>query len=217
MKRDINAILEVYYIAGSQDCGTRSLTEVLEEALKAGITCFQFREKGPGSLEEDSVAALALAQECQVLCRQYGVPFIVNDNVEMADVLNADGVHIGQGDDPVQSVIDRLGTNPIIGLSTNNVTQFKQAATIEGVDYAGIGPAFKPRSKSDHEEIIGLDGITEAMTVMNRLPAVAIGGIDETNAGKVWRTGVEGVAVVSAISRSEQISQTVSQLKKPKS
>lgn len=214
MNTDINRMLEVYFIAGSQDCREKSLLEVLEEALQSGITCFQFREKGAFSLEKDPIALLELAQKCQLLCRQYGVPFIINDNLVLAQQLNADGVHVGQEDTPIQSVIDKLGKEYIIGLSTNNLSQFLEAEKIEGIDYAGIGPAFTPKSKADHEVVIGLDGIKEAMEKRLQLPAVAIGGINETNASDVWKTGIDGVAVVSAITQSPRISDTVNKLKK---
>lgn len=215
MTRDIKAVIEVYFIAGSQDCQDKSLIQVLEEALQAGITCFQFREKGTGSLEHDPPSLIELAQSCQLLCRQYGVPFIVNDNVAVAKQLKADGIHVGQSDTPIESVIEELGDDYIIGLSTNNLAQFSEAEKVPGIDYVGIGPVYKPRSKSDYEAVIGLEGITKAMANRHHMPAVAIGGITEANVGKVWETGVDGVAVVSSITQSEAISLTVSKLKKP--
>lgn len=215
MKKDIKGILEVYFIAGSQDCQDKALTDILEEALQSGITCFQFREKGMGSLEKDPVGLLELAQECQMLCRQYGVPFIINDNIALAEQLKADGVHVGQGDEPIRSVIDRLGDEYIIGLSTNNLSEFIEAENTAGIDYVGIGPAFTPKSKADHEAVIGLDGISEAMRKRHHLPAVAIGGINESNASDAWKTGVDGVAVVSAITQSPAIRITVNKLRKP--
>ncbi|MCC5894426.1 MAG: thiamine phosphate synthase [Alkalibacterium sp.] len=212
--RDMKHILEIYFIAGSQDCHDKPLLEVLKEALQAGITCYQFREKGNNSLEKDPAALLELAQACQLLCRQYGVPFIINDNLLLAEHLQADGVHVGQGDTPIQTVIEELGEDYIIGLSTNNLTQFREAENIKGLDYAGIGPAFTPMSKSDHEAVIGLEGLSEAMMDRDHLAAVAIGGINEANASEVWETGVDGIAIVSAVTQSPSIVDTVKKLKK---
>lgn len=214
MTRDIKAMLEIYFIAGTQDCRDKSLVHILEEALQAGITCFQFREKGRDSLENDPAARIKMAQVCQLLCRQYDVPFIVNDDVELAVQLDADGIHVGQGDYPIQELISKWGDRFIIGLSTNNVSQFNEAETISGLDYAGIGPVFTPLSKQDHEGVIGLKGIQEAMTGRNHLPAVAIGGINPSNVKDVWATGVDGVAVVSSITRAVSVIEAVQQLKK---
>lgn len=212
MKSSIKEMLEVYYIAGTQD--TADLQVVLEQALKAGVTCFQFREKGKGSLEGQPLKAEEMAMRCQALCRRFAVPFIVNDNVDLALKLQADGVHVGQSDTPIEEVRHKVGPNMLIGLSTNTLDQYEKALQTDGVDYVGIGPAFQPRSKKDHEEIMGLEKIKEAMTKSKKLPAVAIGGINEDNAASVWETGVDGLAVVSTLSQSENIKETVKRLKK---
>lgn len=212
MKKDIKAVLSLYFIAGTQDCHNRSLEEVLTEALQAGISCFQFREKGRGSLVHQPKEYRLLAQRCQLLCRQYGVPFIVNDDIKLASELKADGIHVGQDDTPVEEVIRLHGEEFIIGLSTNSVEQYRAAEKISGLDYAGIGPAFTPRSKADHDEVIGMEGIKTAM-LNHTLPAVAIGGIDTTNAAEVRKTGVDGIAVVSAIASAPSIIRAVELLK----
>lgn len=212
MKKDITAVLSLYFIAGTQDCHNRSLEEVLIEALQAGISCFQFREKGRGSLEHQPKENRLLAQRCQLLCRQYGVPFIVNDDIKLARELKADGIHVGQDDTPEEEVIRLHGEDFIIGLSTNSVEQYRAAEKISGLDYAGIGPAFTPRSKADHDDVIGLEGIKTAM-LNHTLPAVAIGGIDTTNASEVRKTGVDGIAIVSAIASAPSIIRAVELLK----
>lgn len=212
MKNDIKEMLSLYFIAGTQDCHDKTLEEVLTEALQAGISCFQFREKGRGSLEYQPKEYRLMAQKCQLLCRQYGVPFIVNDDVKLARELRADGIHIGQDDTPVEEVIQLCKDDYIIGLSTNSLDQYRAAEKITGLDYAGIGPAFKPRSKADHDDVIGLDGIEKAMK-NHTLPAVAIGGIDTTNVTDVRKAGVDGVAVVSAIASAPSIVLAVEQLK----
>lgn len=212
MKDTIKEKLSLYFIAGTQDCPNSPLDEFLEQALQAGITCFQFREKGLGSLENQPKEYRLMAQRCQLLCRQYGVPFIVNDDVKLAQELKADGIHVGQGDTPVEEVIRECGEDYIIGLSTNSVDEYWAAEKVSGLDYAGIGPAFTPRSKADHEDVIGLEGIKKAMQ-SHTLPAVAIGGIDTTNASEVRKTGVDGIAVVSAIASAPSIISAVELLK----
>lgn len=212
MKDTIKEKLSLYFIAGTQDCERRTLQTVLEEALQTGITCFQFREKGIGSLENQPKEYRVMAQTCQLLCRQYGVPFIVNDDVKLAQELKADGIHVGQGDTPVEEVIRECGEDYIIGLSTNSVDEYRAAEKVSGLDYAGIGPAFTPRSKADHEDVIGLEGIKKVMQ-SHTLPAVAIGGIDLSNAAEVRQTGVDGIAVVSAIASAPSVREAVERLK----
>lgn len=213
MTEPIKEMLNVYFIAGTQDCKDRTLKEILEEALKAGISCYQFREKGADSLEKNPEALLKMAWDCRRLCRDYGVTFIVNDDLDLAEKVEADGIHVGQGDQPIEEVVKRMGDQFIIGLSTNNLEQFLKAEKTAGIDYVGIGPAFTPRSKQDHESVIGLRGIQEAMQKRTRLPAVAIGGISESNAEEVRQSGVDGVAVVSAITQSEDLTTTVQKLR----
>ncbi|EXJ24064.1 Thiamin-phosphate pyrophosphorylase [Alkalibacterium sp. AK22] len=213
MTETIKTMLNVYFIAGTQDCQNRSLQEVLQAALEAGISCYQFREKGPGSLEKEPEALLKTAVACRELCRAYEVPFIVNDDLQLAERVKADGIHVGQGDLPIAEVVRRMGDQFMIGLSTNNLKQFLEAEKTTGIDYVGIGPAYTPKSKQDHEAVMGLNGIREAMQKRTRLPAVAIGGISEDNVQEVRQTGVDGVAIVSAITQSRDIRATLKKLK----
>lgn len=212
MKRDIKDRLEVYFIAGTQD--TDDLPIILEQAIEAGITCFQYREKGPGSLEKDPLKMEEMAIRCQSICKKHAIPFIINDNLALAGKVQADGVHVGQGDQSIETVREQLGEEAIVGLSTNTLEQYKEALTKTGIDYVGIGPAFLPQSKADHEQVMGLDKMKEAMAFSKALPAVAIGGITENNAQAVWQTGVDGLAVISTITRSKDVFTTVAALKK---
>lgn len=217
MSVSVKSMLEVYFICGTQNIPEeKDLPTVLEEALQAGITCFQFREKGEGSLAYNPKALKEMALICQKLCQQYDVLFIINDYVDLALEINADGIHVGQKDEPIEKLIEQVNKELIVGYSTNNLEQFLKAETIQGIDYVGIGPAYPPASKEDHEPVIGIQGIKEAMEKKTHLPAVGIGGITEKNAHKVWETGVDGVAVVSAIAQSENISKTVARLKTDK-
>lgn len=213
---DVKKMLEVYFVAGTQNVPEKmDLPTVLEAALEAGITCFQFREKGEGSLAKDFSALKDMAKRCQQLCQQYHVPFFINDYVDLALEIHADGIHVGQNDEPIEKTIKKAGSEMLIGYSTNNLSEFLEAETIEGIDYVGIGPAFTPASKADHDPVIGTKGITEAMKKRTHLPAVAIGGITPDNAQEVWETGVDGVAVVSAIAHSQEIKEVISRLKRP--
>lgn len=211
--REIKNMLEVYFIAGTQNVKGRELLSVLEEALQSGITCFQFREKGEGSLANNPSLLFKKARSCQDLCEQYDVPFIVNDYVDLALELKADGVHVGQKDQSIVETINRVGKKMIVGYSTNNLKQFLEAEKLTGIDYVGIGPAFRTLSKKDHEPVIGSAGIQHAMEKRVCMPAVAIGGINEKNVREVWNTGVDGVSVISAITESDDIKKTVEALK----
>lgn len=214
-ENNLKQMLEVYFVAGTQNVPeTTDLPTVLESVLKAGITCFQFREKGEGSLASDFSALKAMAKTCQKLCQEYRVPFIMNDYVDLAIELNADGVHVGQNDEPIEYTIEKVEKSMWIGYSTNNLEEFLEAETIKGIDYVGIGPAFTPASKEDHDPVMGTSGIKEAMQQRKHLPAVAIGGITPENAHEVWETGVDGLAVVSAIAQSTDIEQTILHLKR---
>lgn len=213
MKREI---LEVYFIAGTQNIANTSLPELLEEALDAGITAFQLREKGSESLENNLEARKEIALACQRLCHDYGVPFIINDDVDFAIEIDADGVHVGQGDEPIQEVVDRMPAGKIIGYSTSNLAQVQKAEQIAGIDYLGLGPVYSSLSKSDADPALGLDGMQAIMDAGVSLPVVAIGGITVENASAVKRTGVDGVSVISAIARANDVTEAVRQLKKVK-
>lgn len=213
MSTEIKNMLEIYFIAGTQDCKEGKLLSVLEQALQAGITCFQFREKGEGSRADDIFALKKLAKQCQKLCNKYSVPFIMNDYVNLAIELSADGVHVGQNDQSIYKTIEQVDGKMIIGYSTNNVEQFTEAESIKGIDYVGIGPAFQTVSKKDHEPVIGPEGIQRVVENRNQMPAVAIGGINEQNVQEIWETGVDGIAVISAITQADNINETVKNLK----
>lgn len=206
--------LEVYFICGTQDVSEQdTLPKVLSKALDAGITCFQFREKGPGSLQ-DRDEVKAMAETCLALCRNAGVPFVMNDDVEMALEIGADGMHVGQDDRPIEETIDMVDGKMFVGLSVANVDEFKKAATIPGLDYVGAGPIYQTSTKVDAKEPVGLSLLENISSLHAPLPVVAIGGISVENAQAVHATGVEGLSVISAIAHSEEIYRTVEKLKK---
>jgi len=199
--------LDVYFIMGSQN--SPNPLETLEQALKAGITCFQLREKGEGCLEGAAYEAFALA--CQQLCQRYDVPFIVNDDVALALKIEADGIHLGQ-DDMAITTFRALASNKIVGVSVHTMAELKQAIE-SGADYAGIGPIFPTKSKPDAKRPAGFHFLQAARHAYPNFPIVAIGGIDECNAQLVRANGADGVAVISVICESTDITKTIQLLR----
>jgi thiamine-phosphate pyrophosphorylase len=202
--------LQLYFVMGSYNCDKHPAL-VLEEALLGGVTMFQFREKGMEGLEGD--AKVELAHELQRLCRKHGVPFIVNDDVELALLMNADGVHIGQEDEPIEKVRQKIG-NKILGVSSHDVNEARLALD-SGADYLGVGPMFPTNTKNNCREVRGPKIIQLIRTNGIDIPLVGIGGIHYSNASQVLEAGADGVAVISAISkhpfRTENLAQAVQQ------
>jgi thiamine-phosphate pyrophosphorylase len=164
------------------------LVEVLTVAAEAGAPLFQYRNK-TASMKEAYGEALALRQAAA----KAGVLFIVNDRCDLALAVDADGVHLGQGDLPLDLARRVMGPDKLIGISTH---------------YLGFGPIFTPGSKQDHDPVVGLEGL-RAMRRLTSLPVFAIGGIQIDQAGEVMRAGANGVAVVSAILKAPNISHAV--------
>ncbi|WP_314060081.1 thiamine phosphate synthase [uncultured Vagococcus sp.] len=214
MKPPINwhEALKLYLIGGTQDVAGGDLVGLLAEAIKGGITCFQLREKGPGSLKKGE-AIEGLAKECQALCRRGNIPFIVNDDVALAIKIKADGVHVGQSDKGIRETLKAVKPYGIdVGLSINTLKQFEEALELPLLDYVGIGPVFNTQSKVDAQPVVGLSLLNEAVRRSPELPKVAIGGITVANVGAVRATGVDGVAVISAITKSEAIRRRIQEL-----
>ncbi|PNZ29499.1 thiamine-phosphate pyrophosphorylase [Staphylococcus petrasii] len=198
--------LNVYFICGTQDVPEGSdIQTILKEALEAGITLFQFREKGPKALVgEDKVK---LAQQLQALCRDYNVPFLVNDDVNLAEQIDADSIHVGQDDAQVATFAQRFNEK-IIGLSVGNVEEYNHS-DLTHVDYIGVGPMYATPSKADASEPVGPEMIKTLKEMNPSLPMVAIGGITEDNVGQIAEAGADGISVISAIARSHNIDKTV--------
>lgn len=181
----------------------RPLIQVLREAAAGGAGIFQYRNK-TASMKEAYAEALLLRK----VAAELGVLFIVNDRCDLALALDADGVHLGQADLPFTDARKVMGSNKLIGLSTHNSTQVKEAERLKP-DYVGFGPIFKPGSKQDHDPVVGIDGL-RAIRSLTSLPIFAIGGITVNQAGEVMRAGANGVAVISAILKAPDITQAVS-------
>jgi thiamine-phosphate pyrophosphorylase len=200
----------IYFIMGTQNAVGRPPLVVLEAALAGGIDYFQLREKGPGALAGDSL--LEFAAECKWLCRKYGVPFIVNDHVELAAIIDADGIHIGQEDAAASEARRLMGPDKIIGVSVHSVAEAEQAV-MSGADYVGMGPVFGTRTKKDAKSPAGVAGILAVKSRYPNLPVIGIGGITPDNAALVWSAGADGVAVISAIAEAENISAQIGRFK----
>lgn len=196
MKCDKKAML-LYAVTDRAWVGKQSLYEQIESALKGGVTCVQLREK---NLSDEEF--LKEAMEISVLCKQYGVPFFINDNVEIAVKCHADGIHVGQEDMEVAQVRQRVGTDMIIGVSVHSVKEALEAVE-NGADCLGVGAMFSTSTKTD-ADVLSKETLRDICAAVE-VPVVAIGGIGKTNISQLAGTGVDGVALVSAIFASDDI------------
>ena len=198
--------LLLYAVTDRHWLNGRTLLEVVRESLDGGVTMLQLREK---TLEEG--AFLEEARALQALCRERHVPFIVNDNVDIARAMGADGVHVGQSDMEALDVRAKLGPDKIIGVSAHSVEEALLAEK-HGADYLGVGAMFPTGSKADVQELPyeTLKDICAAVSI----PVVAIGGISGENVGKLAGSGICGVAVVSAIYAKEDPKAAAAGLRK---
>lgn len=187
----IKKAMRLYAVTDRSWTRGRRLSGQVEEALRGGVTCVQLREKD--AEEEDF---LALAMEIGELCRKYQIPFLVNDNVEIALHSRADGVHVGQSDMPLKKVREILGPDKFIGVSAHNLEEALTAER-EGADYLGVGAVFSTGTKPD-AEVLSRDVLRQICAAVS-IPVVAIGGIQKRNMEKLAGTGVSGVALISAI------------------
>ncbi|WNS45660.1 thiamine phosphate synthase [Paenibacillus sp. MMS20-IR301] len=200
-REDMRSLLQVYFIAGSVNC-RRSPADTLSAAAAGGITLFQFREKGAGALTGS--ARLELGAQLRHICRGHSIPFIVNDDLELALALDADGVHAGQDDLPAAEIRQRLGGQKIIGVSAHNLAEAQQAIA-DGADYLGIGPVYPTSSKEDAEAVQGTAVIEQLRSSGLQIPLVGIGGITLDNALPVLKAGADGISVISAIAGAADI------------
>ena len=170
----------------------RSTVEVVRAAIRGGVSCVQLREKGCSTREFMDEARLLKA-----LLAGTGVPLFINDRLDVALAVGADGVHLGQNDLPIADARRLVGNRMIIGISAESVADAVRAEA-EGADYIGASPVFTTPTKTDTASPLGLDGL-RAIRRAVQLPLVAIGGINADNAAQVLRAGADGLAVVSAI------------------
>lgn len=196
--------LLVYAVTDRSWLHGESLFNQVEKALKGGATFIQLREK-----ELDEEHFLKEAMVIKELCKRYHVPFVINDNVELALKVEADGVHVGQSDMEAGNVRDKLGKDKIIGVSTQTVEQALLAEK-QGADYLGVGAVFPTGTKLDAVEV-GYDRLQEICNAVH-IPVVAIGGITRENIIQLKGSGVSGIAVVSAIFASKDIEEATKEL-----
>ena len=198
--------LMLYAVTDRSWLGGETLRSQVERALKGGATFIQLREK-----ELDEGDFLEEAKEIQKLCREYHVPFVINDNVEIAAAIGADGVHVGQSDMEAGDVRHRLGPDKIIGVSAQTAEQALRAQE-HGADYLGVGAVFPTGSKADATEVSRetLEEICRAVDI----PVIAIGGIGRENVMELKGSGICGIAVISAIFAQKDIEAAAAELKK---
>ena len=182
-----------------------SLYEAVEESLKGGVTCLQLREKAL-----DAKHFLEEGRQLKPLCRSYGVPLIINDNVGIALASNADGVHIGQSDGDIAEIRARIGCDKILGVSASTVEEAFEAEQA-GADYLGVGAIFPTSSKNDAENV-SLSTLQDICNTVST-PVVAIGGITLDNVSLLNDSGICGIAVISAIYAQKDIRNATERLR----
>ena len=187
----------LYAVTDRAWTGRQTLLEQVEDALKGGATCVQLREK-----ELDDAAFLQEAMEMKALCEKYKVPFFVNDNVEIAVKCRADGIHVGQEDMTAEKVRQQVGDEMMIGVSVHSVEEALEAVK-NGADCLGVGAMFSTATKAD-ADVLTKEVLREICAAVD-IPVVAIGGISRENLAELKGTGIDGVALVSAIFAAEDI------------
>lgn len=188
----------LYLITDRSFLNGRSLASCVEEAIKGGVTLIQVREKDLSSREFFKVA-----KEVKEVTNKYNVPLIINDRIDIALAIDADGVHLGQSDMPIEIARKILGKDKIIGISAGSISEALEAEK-NGADYLGIGTVFFTGTKKDIEEPIGIEGLKDIVNKIE-IPSVAIGGINKDNCEEVMKSGVNGISLISAILANDNI------------
>ncbi|XXM72549.1 thiamine phosphate synthase [Lysinibacillus sphaericus] len=208
-KSSIEELLQLYFIMGSTNC-IADPVHVLEQAIEGGITLFQYREKGPGALVGPEKTRLA--EKLFRVCKDADIPFIVNDDVDLALELDADGIHVGQEDLAADFVRAKAG-DKIVGVSAHTIEEAEKAIE-DGADYLGLGPIYPTISKDDAREVSGLSIIENFRKNGITVPIVGIGGINAENARAVIQAGANGVSLISAIAAAADVKNAAMELKK---
>jgi len=189
----------VYLVTGESLSAGRPTREIVERAVAGGVGVVQLREKDCTVRER-----YEMGQDVRKLCREHGVTFVVNDRVDLAQALDADGVHLGDDDLPVPVARELLGAEAVIGRSVSTVAAAR-AAEDAGADYLGVGTVYRTGSKDDipeEEHGVGPERVAAIADAVD-IPLVGIGGITAANAAEVARAGADGVAVITAITRAD--------------
>lgn len=194
----------LYLVTDRKILGSRDLCESIEEAIQGGVSIIQLREKNITTSEY-----FTLAEKVKKVTDKYNVPLIINDRLDIALAIDADGLHVGPDDLSVKAAREILGPDKIIGASTCNIKEARQAE-IEGASYLGVGAIF-PTSTKQNTDDVSLEDLSNIKKSVN-IPIVAIGGINENNASSVMKSEVNGIAVVSAIFGKENIIEAAKNL-----
>ncbi|SFU33490.1 thiamine-phosphate pyrophosphorylase [Pustulibacterium marinum] len=197
---------QLYLVTDSDMASIEGLPEIVEQAVLGGVTMVQLREK-----HADTKTFVRIAQQLKRILSNYKIPLIINDRIDIALAVDADGVHIGQDDMPYAIARKLLGKDKIIGLSVESMQQVTEANALD-VDYIGISPVFATPTKTNTKIEFGLKGIEE-ISKITKHKTVAIGGINESNTAAIIKAGADGIAVVSAIMKAKNPQLVASQLK----
>ncbi len=184
------------YVITDENLLKKDLEKAVQEAIEGGATVIQYRAKN-----KDTKDMYEEATRIKKICDKYSIPLIINDRVDIAIAVDASGVHVGQEDMPVEVVRRLIGFNKILGLSTKNIKQVKEANNLP-VDYIGFGSIF-PTNTKDNAKIAGLENLKKALDISIQ-PIVAIGGINHKNIQQVLETGCKNIAVVSAVFKDKK-------------
>ncbi len=198
-------ITGIYAISGEEFSCMRDNVYVAEEILKAGVKVFQYREK-----EKKMLYKYEQAKKIKALCNKYDALFIMNDDIDLAILVGADGVHIGQEDIPIKEVRKLVGDNMIIGVSTHSPKEADRAVK-EGADYIGVGPIFKTKTKKDVIDPVGLKYLDYVVKNI-KIPFVAIGGIKEHNILETKKRGAKCFAMITEIVGAKDIQSKINKI-----
>ncbi|MBS6346884.1 MAG: thiamine phosphate synthase [Alloscardovia omnicolens] len=204
-KQAVKDMMLLYGVTDRTWSSNYPLIQRITEALDNGMTCVQLREKHMS--DEDF---LSEAREVGALCKRYNVPFIINDNVDVAIACGADGIHVGQSDEVATQVRARVGSSMIVGVSASSLEEAIKAEK-DGADYVGVGAVFSTSTKAD-ADYLSMDELRAICETVN-IPTVAIGGIHAGNIQLLQGTGIDGVAVVSAIFGADDSAAATAQLR----
>lgn len=196
----------LYLVTDRSILGNRDLCKSIEEAIQGGVSIVQLREKNLSSVEFYNVA-----MDVKVITHKYNVPLIINDRLDIALAVDADGLHVGPDDLSVEVVRKLLGPDKIIGASTCNIDEALDAQR-QGADYLGVGAMFPTSTKANTDDV-SIDDLRKIKESVN-IPIVAIGGINQKNATSIMKTDIDGIAVVSAILGKDNILEAAKSLAK---
>lgn len=204
-REKLRQALTLYAVTDTAWLENRTLTDCVEQAVANGATSIQLRAKN-----ESSAALVLRSRTLMPICRAAGVPYVINDDIQAARIVGADGIHIGQNDASIAEARDALGPDAIVGVSVHTVEQAKEAQEA-GADYLGVGAMFSTSTKED-AQMVGVNTLAEICKAVD-IPVVAIGGLNKETIPQLKDSGVDGVAVVSAIFAADDIANATTDVR----